>query len=95
MANLKQDLLNNLGSDKYYAELELGRLAAEPNMNYKVKVEEMTFLLKKIAEYDLATQLVGKYFPEQQPAADQPTPEKPQSSTPEQPKTHPGHSHGE
>lgn len=92
MANLKQDLLNNLGNDKYYTELELGRLAAEPNITYKVKVDEMTELLKHIAELDLATQLIGKYFPDQQqPSADapQPAPEQPQQQT------HPGQSHGE
>lgn len=96
MANLKQDLLNNLGNDKYYTELELGRLAAEPNMTYKVKVDEMTVLLKKIAELDLATQLVGKYFPEQQqPVADQSAPEQPQATAPDQPQAHPGQTHGE
>lgn len=66
MANLKQDLLNNLGNDKYYKEHELARLAQEPNMNYEIKVEKMVKLLKSLAEVDLANQMIGKYFPEEQ-----------------------------
>ncbi|MFW6219422.1 MAG: hypothetical protein ACOC33_01010 [bacterium] len=71
MANLKQDLLNNLGNDKYYKELELARLAKEPNMNYKDKVDGMTVLLKELAGIDLAQQMIGKYFPEEQKQAPQ------------------------
>lgn len=87
MANLKQDLLNNLGNEKYYAELELARLAQEPNVYYKSKVEEMVALLKDLADVDLAQQLVNKYFPDQeeQVSPQQPAPEKP----------HQGQSHGE
>jgi hypothetical protein len=94
MANLKQDLLNNLQNEKYYDELELARLAQDPNMNYKEKVDDMSVVLKNIADVDLATQLIGKYFPEQQPAPapEQPAPEQP---SPEQPQAHPGQSHGE
>jgi hypothetical protein len=93
MANLKKDLLNNLGNDKYYAELELARLAQEPNMVYKDKIDKMSRLLKELAELDLSTQLVGKYFPEQeQMPTDQGT--APQQQ-PEGPKPHPGQSHGE
>lgn len=93
MANLKQDLLNNLGNDKYYTELELARLAQEPNMNYKHKIGEMESLLKKLASIDLATQLVGKYFQDAEPPqANAPEANAP---TPEQPKAHPGQTHGE
>ena len=103
MANLKQDLLNNLGNEKYYDELELVRLAQEPNMDYKVKVDKMTTLLKKLAEVDLGTQLVGKYFqepvaPEGQapapevtapaPTAEAPAPEQPAAPAPHQGQTH-------
>ena len=97
MANLKQDLLNDLGNEKYYAELELARLAADPNMVYKDKIDAMADLLKGLAEVDLATQLVGKYFqePEQQegpvqPQAEQPAPapEQPQQPAPHQGQTH-------
>ena len=108
MANLKQDILNNLGNEKYYAELELARLAAEPNMNYEEKVVTMSGLLKKLASLDLATQLVGKYFqdPVDAPAAEgQPQTEEataPQVETqpepapaPEQPQPHAGQSHAE
>ena len=98
MANLKQDLLNDLGNEKYYAELELARLAADPNMVYKDKVVEMADLLKGLAEVDLATQLVGKYFqepeaqaapaPEGEQVAPAPVPEQPQQPAPHQGQTH-------
>lgn len=92
MANLKQDLLNNLGNEKYYDELELGRLASDPNMVYKEKVDEMTILLKELASIDLATQLIGKYFQEEDTNAGQPTQ---QGEQPQQPKPHPGQTHSE
>jgi len=94
MANLKQDLLNDLGNEKYYAELELARLAADPNMVYKDKIEEMADLLKSLAEVDLATQLVGKYF--QEPPVEQPAPAPEQPAVaPDAPQVHQGQSHGE
>jgi hypothetical protein len=84
MSILKQDLLNQLNNDKYFKEKELARLAQDPNMNYKIKVDEMSELLKKISEIDLANQLVGKYF------QDQPL------STPQvKQQVHQGQSHGE
>lgn len=103
MANLKQDLLNDLGNEKYYAELELARLAADPAMVYKDKVVEMSDLLKGIAETDLATQLVGKYFqdpvaaPEGEPQGNAPVPEQPAPAPaqPAAPKPHDGQTHGE
>ena len=64
MANLKQDLLNNLGNEKYYEELELARLASDPNTNYKEKVDKMSAILKNISSLEMSTQLVGKYFQE-------------------------------
>lgn len=88
MANLKQDLLNDLGNEKYYAELELARLAQEPNVYYKGKVTDMVNILKGLADIDLAQQLVNKYFPDQEQQA-----APVQSPAPEQP--HPGQSHGE
>lgn len=87
MANLKQDLINNLGNEKYYNELELARLASDPNMNYREKVNTMTYLLKELASIDLSTQLIGKYFPDQDNISKEPQPE--------QPKPHPGQTHGE
>ena len=98
MANLKQDLLNNLGNDKYYAELELARLAQDPNMVYRVKIDDMSDILKELASLDLSMQLIEKYFQDQpaeqgnpQMQATQPN----QQPQPEQPKPHPGQTHGE
>ena len=69
MVNVKQDLMNRLGTEKYYAELELGRLAADPNMNYELKITEMSFKLERIAVLNGQIGLANQYFPEAQPAA--------------------------
>lgn len=104
MPNLKQDLRNNLGNDKYYEELELARLSAEPNTHYGNKVVAMGEILKRLASLDLAAQLLEKYFPEPQegqvPAGEQqvaPQPEQPVAPAPEQPTPapQPGQSHAE
>ena len=65
MANLKQDLIDQLGRKKYFAELELGRLAQEPNMDYKLKINLMD---KKLQEIDIVNgqiALAQTYFPDQ------------------------------
>lgn len=98
MANLKQDLLNNLGNKKYYDELELVRLAQEPNMVYKEKIDLMSELLRELALSDLSQQLVGKYFPDAPPAPAPVSEDAQQIVAPEQPvdaKPHQGQTHGE
>lgn len=64
MANVKQDLMNKLGTEKYYAELELGRLAADPNMNYEEKIINMAFKLERIAVLNGQLGLANQYFPD-------------------------------
>ena len=64
MANLRADLLNRVGNEKYYNELELVRLAQDPNMNYKEKVEQIGFVLEGIALLDAQLTLVERYFQE-------------------------------
>ena len=65
MANLKLDLLNKVSIDKMYEEMELVRLAQEPNMNYREKVETMIERLKNIAILNQQITLINQYFPEQ------------------------------
>lgn len=91
MANLKADLLGKLNNDKYYEELELVRLAQDPNANYKEKVDDMAYRLANIALLNAQIGLVGQYFqdPVQQPAPVQ----QPQGQQPQQ--VHQGQSHGE
>jgi len=94
MANLKVDLLNELNNKKMYAELELVRLAGDPNMNYEVKIASMHAQLDKISLLNSDVNLVGQYFAEPQPqpapvAAGAPVPNAPQGGV------HPGQSHGE
>ena len=74
MANLKLDLLNKLRNDKYYEEIELVRLAGDPNMNYKEKIEAISYRLERIAISDIQVSLVERYFvePVQQPISNQP-----------------------
>lgn len=91
MANLKLDLLNKLKNDKYYEELELIRLAQEPNMNYKEKINTMSDRLKNLAIVNSQMGLVEQYFNE---------PEQPQNNgcapvNVEQPPASNGQSHAE
>jgi len=67
MANLKIDLFNKLSNDKMFEEMELVRLAQEPNMNYKQKIEKMSYRLSNIAMLNAQLGLLTQYFPEQQP----------------------------
>lgn len=63
--NLKIDLLGKLNNDKFYEELELVRLAAEPNMKYKDKIELMSVQLEQIALINAKLKLVEEqYFKE-------------------------------
>lgn len=69
MANLKLDLLNQLRNQKYFDELELVRLAQDPNMKYKEKIDLMQVRLGSIALVNAELGLVEQYFqePVQQP----------------------------
>ena len=94
MANLKLDLLNKLRNDKYYAELELVRLAQDPNMNYAWKIDQMKDKLNEIALLNADLGLVEQYF--QEPAA---APANVPQGAPVQAApagiVHPGQTHGE
>ena len=94
MVNLKQDLLNNLGNEKYYEEKELARLVHDSNISYKEKIEKMIKILKNIQSIDFAIQLVGKYFQENEPQANVPMKNNPVQQQP-QTKPHAGQTHGE
>jgi hypothetical protein len=98
MANLKLDLVNKINNRKYYDELELIRLAQEPNMNYAEKLELMDELLENIALVNLQVGLINEvYFKEPAPAPQNaPAPEAAQAA-PAAPaaKVHQGQSHGE
>ena len=88
MANLKLDLVNKLNNDKYYEELELIRLAQEPNMNYKEKINEMSYRLQSLAVLNAQIGLVGQYFQE-------PVPQGEQLAQAPQGNVHQGQTHGE
>jgi hypothetical protein len=90
MADLKKDLLNDLMNKKYYAELELVRLAADPNMKYKMKIDEMQVKLTEISLLNAELGLVGQYFQD----APSVTPPAPASVQPTG-HVHPGQTHGE
>jgi hypothetical protein len=91
MANLKLDLVNKLNNDKYYEELELVRLAQDPNTNYKEKIDAMSYRLGNLALLNAQIGLVGQYFQEPAPQAPQgePVQEAPKGQV------HQGQTHGE
>jgi hypothetical protein len=97
MANLKLDLLNKLRNDKYYEELELVRLAQDPNTNYKGKIDAMAFQLEKLAILNASMGLVEQYFQEQpqQAPVQQVAPEQVPVGGAPAGKVHPGQTHGE
>jgi len=101
MANLKLDLINKLNNEKFYAELELVRLAQEPNMSYRTKIDSMNLELEVLALSNAKLGLVEQYFQEPVPQA-APAPEgQPQAAPAPAPapapqgKVHQGQSHGE
>ena len=99
MANLKLDLINKLNNEKYYDEIELIRLAQDPSMNYKEKIDLMQVKLETIALLNAELGLVEQYFkePEAPPVAQAPPPQAdaPAEQPAPQAKVQPGQSHGE
>ena len=101
MANLKLDLQNRLNNQKFFAELELVRLAQEPAMNYELKIEQMDVQLQQLAVVNAKIGLVDQYFQEPAPQAAgapgaPPAPQAPpQEPVPQAPAAHKGQSHGE
>jgi len=103
MANLKLDLINKLNNEKFYAELELVRLAQEPNMSYRTKIDSMNLELETLAITNAKLGLVDQYF--QEPAVPAPTQEGAPKAAPapvpapaaQKPagNVHKGQSHGE
>jgi len=97
MANLKLDIIKIYSDNKMYAELELVRLAQEPNMNYKNKLnlmdEELNILIKSNAKIELINQYFQEPAPQAAPAPQQeaaPAPAPVPAGT-----AHKGQSHGE
>jgi hypothetical protein len=98
MANLKVDLLNELKNQKYYAEIELIRLASEPTMNYKVKINLIDEVLGELAIVNQKIGLAEMYFQEPVAApAPAPVPAAPEASVSNPPVVapHPGQTHAE
>lgn len=90
MANLKLDLLNKLRNDKYYAEIELVRLAQDPQSNYQWKIDLMKQQLYELALLNAEMGLVEQYFQEPQPTpASAPVENQPVAQV------HNGQTHGE
>lgn len=92
-SNLVTDLFNNLNTERYFLEMEFGRLSQDPNINYKEKIDKMTSILKDIVIIKNAIPQLNTYYPGQVPNSQAPQ----QNNTNQQQnvKTHPGQSHGE
>ena len=69
MANLRADLLNEFRNQKYYAEMELVRLAQDPNMNYRIKIDRISELLGRISIINQKLGLADAYFAAPEPVA--------------------------
>lgn len=97
MANLKLDLVNKINNDKFYEEIELIRLAQDPNMNYRDKIESMQYRLERLAILNSQVGLVDQYFQDapQQQNAPAPAPAPAQNEQKPQGNAHQGQSHGE
>lgn len=95
MANLKLDLINKINQDKFYEEIELIRLAQDPNMNYRQKIEEMQEALKNLALLNTQAGLVDQYFQDAPPQQQAPAPAPAPTEQKPQGKVHQGQSHGE
>ena len=88
MANVKEDLLQQLATEKYYAEIELVRLANDPNMNYNTKITQLSNIISQIALINLKGELTGQYFqeaPQGEPEGQPEQPEQPVDAPDEQP----------
>jgi hypothetical protein len=66
MADLKTDLLQEVGRKKYFSEMELVRLANDGAMNYEEKVSKISSLIGEIALLNAKGDLIGSYFQEPQ-----------------------------
>ncbi len=62
MADLKIDLVNKISNDKYYAELELARLANDSTIPYEQKIDDMIYQLNKISRTNSNIDLIELYF---------------------------------
>lgn len=95
MANLKLDLIDKLNRDKMYEELELVRLAQDPNANYRQKINQMSTNLANISIINAQLVLAQQYF--QEPAPIQAgVPTGTSAGAPQPAGTvHPGQTHGE
>lgn len=93
MANLKLDLINEINKRKFFDEIELIRLAQDPNMNYENKIELMKIQLERLAITNLQAGLVDQYF-QDAPQQQAPAPANAPAPAPEA-KPHKGQSHGE
>lgn len=94
MADLKLDLVNKLNNEKYYEEIELIRLAGDPNMNYKDKIDTMSFKLGTIALLNAKIGLIEQYFQDKTPQ-NASAPEGEKVAQAPQGQVHQGQSHGE
>jgi hypothetical protein len=95
MANLKLDLLNKINNKKYFQEMELVRLAQDPNMNYEIKINTMTEILATIAILNAQVGGVEQYFQEPAPAPVQAQVPSPQVQQVPAGQVHQGQTHGE
>lgn len=94
MVNLKSDLINKITTDKMYQEVELVRLAQDPNMNYEQKIIDMKYQLERLSVLNSEMGLIEVYFKDA-PVAATPAPGAPVQQNAPAGQVHPGQTHGE
>jgi len=87
---IKRDILEELGRDQKFLEMELAGLAQNSVMSYKEKIEKMKDTLNSLAVVRGTYGLLDVYFPEQkEEAAPQQAPAPTPEPVVEQPKEEP------
>lgn len=76
MANLKNDIVNELRNEKYYLEQDLGRLWSEASsLGYRERIHGVKAVLSEIAVINQSLGLLEAYVPTQQvPQQEAPAP---------------------
>ena len=92
--NLRADLLGELRSQKYFAEIELVRISSDGGMNYKTKIQRLDKILSNIVIIEQKIMLAERYYPQPQPEQVVETPQEQVVETP-QPLVQQGQSHKE
>jgi hypothetical protein len=75
LTTIKNDVIVELRSSRYFNELEIARLAHSTDINHKHRVQDIARLTRENANINDSLQLMETYFPVQPQPATQPQPQ--------------------